>query len=121
MPVGLLIGVTALTAIGQVDAVVNAVILISMACTVIVSVSYLASRQRNLESRKRLQDSQVPTYQGKPDNVEETDDGESCSPPHSSSVQDHLAGRSEEGYRGEYHNHQMEQYKLYVEMTDRVS
>ena len=119
--VGLLVGLVAASATGEVNTLVEAVVLFSMVVTAAGTVFLLARRQtpKNCTSS---QQSQIPSGSQDtpgPGAGERASAGQAAVS--ESPEQFHLIGKEEEEYPADYYGHLMEQYKLYAEMTDRIS
>ena len=119
--VGLLVGVASASVVGEVNSLVEAVVLISMVVTAVGTIIFLTRRQQPRRCRSGRQSRITSERQDTPSleaggtaAAEQGDVNESPG-------RYHLTSRGEEEYPADYYGHLLEQYKLYAEMTDRIS
>ena len=119
--VGLLVGVASASLAGEVNFFVEAVVSVSMVVTTVGTMILLARRQQPRRCRSGRQSRMTSGGQDTPS----LGDGETASVGQSAVNESpdryHLTSRGEEEYPADYYGHLLEQYKLYAEMTDRIS
>ena len=119
--VGLSVGVVSASVTGEVNTLVEAVVVFSMVLTASGTVFFLARRQQSRRCASSRHSKILSGSQDTPDPGSEEKASVWQNAVDDSSDQFLLISRGEEEYPSDYYGHLMEQYKIYAEMTDRIS